>query len=201
MSHSDDSVSQWIAGLKSGDERAAAQLWERYFRQLVSLARKKLGSSPRRVADEEDLAISAFKSFCQAVKEDRFRDMEDRDDLWQVIVCITERKAYTQSRDQRRQKRGHGVVSGESAFVDLGGAGINEVVGREPTPEFCAAMAESLDRLLSQLDNDELRLIALKKLEGYTNEEIAEKIGRSVPTVERRLRLIRGTWSGEYGDG
>jgi hypothetical protein len=39
-SHS--SVSQWIAGAKAGDSEAVRRLWERYFGQLVTLARKKL---------------------------------------------------------------------------------------------------------------------------------------------------------------
>ena len=96
------------------------------------------------------------------------------------------------------------MVGGESAFVDLqalsDGAGINGVAGPEPTPQFAAEMVEAVDRLFDQLDDDELRQIALHKLEGYTNEEIARKIGRAVPTVERRLRLIRESWQGEIGD-
>ena len=118
MSHPDDSVSQWIDGLKAGDEAAAAKLWQRYFRRLVGLARKKLGDSPRRVADEEDVGNGAFQSFCQGAQEDRFPDLRDRDDLWHLIVCITERKAYAQLRDQTRKKRGSGLVAGESAFMD-----------------------------------------------------------------------------------
>ena len=55
---------------------------------------------------------------------------------------------------------------------------------------------EAVEGLLGQLD-DELRSIALWKLEGYTNEEIATRIGRVVPTVERRLRMIRSLWSAE----
>jgi RNA polymerase sigma factor (sigma-70 family) len=203
MPNPNDSVSQWIDGLKAGDEAAAAKLWQRYFEHLINLARKKLGASPRRAADEEDVAISAFQSLCQGVKEDRFPDLRDRDDLWHLIVCITERKAYTQLRDQKRSKRGSGLVEGESAFIDLqasnGGAGINQVAGPEPTPEFAAEMVEAVDRLFNQLADDQLRQIALHKLEGYTNEEIARKIGRALPTVERRLGLIRKRWRREIG--
>ena len=202
MSHPDDSVSQWIDGLKAGEEAAAARLWQRYYRRLLGLARKKLGDSPRRVADEEDVVLSAFQSFCQRVKEGRFPNLRDRDDLWRVIVRITERKAYAQMRDQARKKRGSGLVAGESAFMDCqaasDGAGIDEVAGPEPTPEFAAEMVEAVDRLFNRLDDDELRQIALHKLEGYTNEEIAGKIGRALPTVERRLRLIRERW---HADG
>jgi len=201
MSNSDDSVSQWIEGLKAGDDVAAAKLWQRYFRRLLSLARKRLGSSPRRAADEEDVAISAFQSFCQRAKADRFPDLLDRDDLWHLIVRITERKAYHQLRDQTCSKRGSGLVAGESAFVDLrvsgSRAGINEVAGPEPTPEFAAEMVEAVERLLGQLDDDELRQIVLHKLEGHTNEEIARKTGCAPPTVKRRLRLIRKRWQKE----
>ncbi len=201
MSHSDNSVSQWIDGLKAGEEAAAAKLWQRYYLRLVGLARKKLGDSPRRVADEEDVVLNAFQSFCQRAQEDRFPDLRDRDDLWRLIVHITERKAYDQLKNQTRKKRGSGLVAGESAFVDLqasaGAAGIDEVAGPDPTPEFAAEMVEAVDRLFDKLADDELRQIARHKLEGYTNEEIAGKIGRSLPTVERRLRLIREMWQGE----
>ena len=112
MSHFDDSVSQWIDGLKAGDDAAAARLWQRYFRRLINLARKKLGDSPRRAADEEDVAISAFQSFCQRAKEDRFPDLLDRDDLWHLIVRITERKACHQLRDQTAQQTRLRIGSG-----------------------------------------------------------------------------------------
>jgi RNA polymerase sigma factor (sigma-70 family) len=204
MSHSDDSVDQWIDRLKAGDQEAAAKLWRRYYQRLVGLARKKLGDSPRRAADEEDVVLSAFQSFCQRAQEGRFPDLRDRDDLWHLIVRITERKAYDQLRDQMRKKRGSGLVAGESAFMNLQarseGVGINGVAGPEPTPQFAAEMIEAVDRLFDQLADDELRQIALHKLEGYTNEEIAGKIGCALPTVERRLRLIRKRWQGEIGD-
>ncbi|MGO9113047.1 MAG: sigma-70 family RNA polymerase sigma factor [Thermoguttaceae bacterium] len=204
MSHFDDSVSQWIIGLKAGNELAATKLWQRYYQRLLALARKKLDGSPRRVADEDDVVISAFQSFCQKAKEDRFPDLRDRDDLWHLIVCITEGKAYDQLKDQGRKKRGSGWVRGESAFVDSRasspGAGIDEVAGPEPTPEFAAEMVEAVDRLFDQLADDQLRQIALHKLEGYTNEEIANKIGCAPSTVKRRLRLIRKRWQREIGN-
>ena len=66
------SVTQWIDRLKAGDPDAAQELWERYFRRLVGLARKKLRAAPRRAADEEDVALSAFDSFCRGAEQGRF---------------------------------------------------------------------------------------------------------------------------------
>src|SRR5262245_46060314 len=76
--HSDASVTQWIDGLKAGDPNAAQKLWERYCRRLVGLARKKLRAAPRRAADEEDVALSAFDSFCRGAEQDRFPQLNDR---------------------------------------------------------------------------------------------------------------------------
>ena len=58
----DGSVTHWFEELKQGDSAAAQALWERYFPELVRLARQKLRGAPRRAADEEDVAASAMKS-------------------------------------------------------------------------------------------------------------------------------------------
>ena len=100
------SVTRWLGQLQEGDSAAARQLWERYFRRLVGLARKRLRGAPRRAADEEDVALSAFDSFCRAAAQRRFPRLDDRHDLWQLLVVITDRKAGALARATRRQKRG-----------------------------------------------------------------------------------------------
>ena len=97
------SVTHWIAELRAGDPAAAQKLWERYFSRLVGLARQKLHALPRRAADEEDVALSAFDSFCRGVEQDRFPHLEDRDNLWQLLVTITARKALDLRRHPGRQ--------------------------------------------------------------------------------------------------
>ena len=49
----------------------------------------------------------------------------------------------------------------------------------------------------SSRSDAEMRLIAVHKLEGRTNEEIADLVGRSLATVVRRLGLIREYWEKE----
>ena len=87
------SVTCWIQLLSTGDPAAAQRLWERYFRRLVGLARTKLRGAPRRAADEEDVALSAFVSFFRGAARGRFPRLEDREDLWRLLVVITARKA------------------------------------------------------------------------------------------------------------
>jgi hypothetical protein len=82
----DESVTQWMNELAQGDELAAERLWQRYHEQLVRLAGKRLGGARRRAADEEDVMLSAFNSFCQGLAAGRFPWLSDRHDLWKLLV-------------------------------------------------------------------------------------------------------------------
>jgi DNA-directed RNA polymerase specialized sigma24 family protein len=193
-------VTHWIGQLRAGDQVAAQHLWEGYFRRLVGLARGKLQSLPSRAADEEDVALSAFASFCRGVERGRFPQLADRDDLWHLLVTITARKAVHLTRDERSLKRGGGAVRYEAALVDHDSStaenfAIDELLGREPTPEFAAQVAEEYQRLLDSLGDADLRTIAVWKMEGYTTDEIAAKLRRAPRTVERKLDLIRRRWT------
>jgi RNA polymerase sigma factor (sigma-70 family) len=197
---SDDSgsVTHWIGALRGGDLDAAQPLWERYFARLVRLAQARLRTrrGPGVAEDEEDAALSAFDSFCRAATEGRFPRLDDRDDLWRLLVTITERKAVDQMRRARRVKRGGGRVRTEA---DLAGgpdelAALDQFAGPQPTPEFVAEFAEEYRRLFEALRDEELRRIAVWKLEGYSLDEIAARLGCARRTVSRRLELIRTLW-------
>lgn len=197
---SETSVSQWILGVQQGDPVATQRLWEHYYGRLVRLASRKLGSAPRRVRDEEDVAASALTAFCLAAKENRFPDVGDREGLWRRLVTLTARKVASQHRYTMRQKRGGGRVRGESALKneaeDDSVRGLDQVIGDLPTPEFAAIFREELERLLKGLDED-CRQVVVAKLEGRTNPEIAARLGCSLASVERRVRLIRKAWERE----
>jgi len=189
----DGTVTIWLRRLRDGDAAAAQALWEGYFRRLVGLARARLDDRHRASADEEDVALSAFASFCRGVERSAFPRLDDRDDLWQVLVLLTARKAARARRRALAQKRG-GTAVHTSALGD-DAALLDDVVGTEPTPEFAAEVAEEFRRLLDRLGDDDLRAIATLKLEGYTNGEIAARLGVVERTVERRLALIRKAWA------
>jgi DNA-directed RNA polymerase specialized sigma24 family protein len=191
------SVTRWIGRLQANDTSALQYLWERYFSRLVGLARAKLRGAPRRAADEEDVVVSAFDSFWRGTRAGRFPRLDDRDNLWRLLATLTSRKAFEQVRDERAQKRGGGAVRGESGLDDPDGPGsLEEVIGREPTPELTAEVADECERLLGLLDEPELRSVAVWKMEGDSNETIAGRLGCALSTVERKLRRIRTLWAG-----
>jgi DNA-directed RNA polymerase specialized sigma24 family protein len=203
MSGGQGSVTHWLAALQAGDSAAAQPLWERYFDRLVRLARRQIGVARRggAEADEEDAALSAFDSFCRRAADGRFPRLDDRDDLWRLLVTLTACKAADQLRRRGRQKRGGGHILSEADLAgtadDPGGAGLERLVGREPTPEFAAMVAEQYRRLLGALGDETLRRVAVWRLEGYTGEEIAAKLGCARRTVVFRLELIRKIWQAE----
>jgi DNA-directed RNA polymerase specialized sigma24 family protein len=204
-SENQGSVTHWLGVLQAGDVAAAQPLWDRYFAQLVRLARARIRSTSggAAVADEEDAALSAFDSFCAGVARGQFPQLLDRDDLWRLLVVITARKVGAQRQRERRQKRGGDRVLVEADLStsrsDDQGALLDRIIGREPTPEFAAMVAEEYRRLLDGLGDDALRQVAIWRMEGYTNDEVAARLGCARRTVARRLDLIRRTWLGAEG--
>lgn len=188
------SITRCLTRLREGDEAAAEKIWGAYMRRLVGLARERLRSGPRGAADEEDVVLSAFDSFFRRAGDGQFARLADRDDLWRVLVLLTERKAVDLRRREGRAKRGGGRVG---SLEDRGAEGAGEIADPSPSPEFAALVAEELRGLLDRLGNDTLRSVAIWKLEGFTNREIAEKLGCIEQTVERKLRSIRRLWGGD----
>jgi RNA polymerase sigma factor (sigma-70 family) len=176
-----ESVTRWINQIKAGDRAGVQHLLERYFQRLVGLAGKNLQIKPGLGGYKEDVALSAFWSLCRGAEAGKFSRLFDRDDLWRLLFTITTRKAI----DYMRR------ITPEAATGELD---ITQVLSTDPTPELVAELTEEYDRLLATLPDD-LRRIALLRVEGYTNDEIAEILGCVRRTVERKLERIRSLWT------
>lgn len=197
-SHSEDSVTEWIVELKKGDQQSAQKIFDRYMSRLVRIASKRLGSTRRRSGDEEDVVSIAFTRFLEKVDTDGFYKLDDRDDLWQILFTLTDRKAIDMIRHESAQIRGGDSLVGESVFEIVGkesssSPGIGSLDNGEPTAEYAAILTEQFSERLATL-TEEQQEIAVDKMEGMSNPEIAEKRGVSLRTIERRLHEIRRLW-------
>ena len=194
----DDVTTLWLQRFLAGDESAVETLWQRYREGLLRIARHRLGDHRRRSADEEDVVLSAFKSFCLGAVAGRFPDLEDRQSVWKLLVTITLRKASAELKRQFAQKRGGGHVVGESVFgpVDDSSSaqGLADFPDDQLCPDLAAMMNAQCEQLFDRLKDATLRQIALGKLEGYTNQELAGQMNCSLATIERKLRRIRHKW-------
>ena len=197
----DEPVTYWLRQLEAGDEDAARLLWQRYYRELVELARARFGTTPRRVADEEDVALSVLRCLYEGAARGQFAELVNRGELWQLLAAITGRKVIDQQRRLNQQKRGGGRVRGDSVVHgnddDRSSVGFDQFRGEAATPEVLAIAAEEFTCLMTMLDDDRLRQIAHCKLEGYKNEEIGERLGLACRSIERKLQRIRQIWATE----
>jgi DNA-directed RNA polymerase specialized sigma24 family protein len=200
----DEPVTLWLRQLETGNQEAARQLWHRYYRELVKLARARLGTTPCRMADEEDVALSVLRDLYEGGARGQFASLVNRHELWQLLAAVTIRKVIDHQRLLSKQKRGGGKVRGDSVLRgnsgnsgDSSDPGFDGLLGDTATPQVLAIAAEEYQRLMVLLDDDRLRQIAKCKLEGYKNEEIGVRLGLTGRSIERKLQQIRQIWEGE----
>jgi DNA-directed RNA polymerase specialized sigma24 family protein len=161
---SSGSVSNLICQVKKGDAAAAQELFARYFRRLLGLARAKLLGKDLHVADEEDVVNSALADFFLGAERGQYTELHDRDDLWHLLVKITIRKAQKFVKEQERQKRcPRGVGRGSLAGALLMDVPVEQVADRKPPPDLEMLADETIEHLLSRLGNARLRSIAVWK--------------------------------------
>jgi DNA-directed RNA polymerase specialized sigma24 family protein len=182
-------IDELFVRLRSGEEEAAQALWNEYSAALVNLAKQRLGNISLGMTDEEDVALSVFGSICRGAAEGRFSDVTTRDELWWLLLRITKQKAASHIRREMAAKR---RISRQPEGKVVGDApvGIEDLISREPSPDFLLALEEESSRLMK----------SLLRIEGYLVSEIAERLSVSERTVERKLQLIRDKWARELTD-
>jgi DNA-directed RNA polymerase specialized sigma24 family protein len=199
-SMSEPPVTLWLRALEEGNEDAAEQLWGHFFERLTNLARRKL--IQQRVVDGEDIVVSVFRRLCEGAEGGRFEQVSGRDELWKLLVSMTVRRSIDENRRLMADKRGGARVRGDSLLAQGDGErqlSWDQFTGDDGAPEFLVMVQEECDRLLGSLPDDTLRNVALWRLEGFSNDEIAEKLEMTTRSVERKLHRIRQLWSDEVG--
>jgi RNA polymerase sigma factor (sigma-70 family) len=191
------SVTLMIHQLRSEDplerDAAARLVWERYFHQLLTLAKRQLSTKIRARVDEEDVLQSVYESVCRRQGRGEF-DLLGRDDLWRLLVTVTLRKARNAGRWHTRAKRDARRESQDPRNPAGEEFPIRELASLEPTPDEALEFADAFGERLNGLPDEILRTIALRKLEGFSNREIARSLGCAERSIERKLSLIRHAW-------
>jgi RNA polymerase sigma-70 factor (ECF subfamily) len=182
-----NSFAEFLARLKTGDDAAARELFERFTHQLIGLARGRLHDGLRHKVDPEDVVQSAYKSFFLRYGAGKLEAV-NWDSLWGLLTLITVRKCAERASYHRAECRD--AAREVSAPAQARGreeeASWLEPFGREPTPLEAAVLGETVDQLLLGMDEDDRPVVELS-LQGYTTREISERLGRA----ERTVRLLR----------
>jgi RNA polymerase sigma factor (sigma-70 family) len=193
-------IHRFQSGSADASDEAARRVWERYLPRLLTLARRHLDRRIRTLYDEEDLAQSMAGSFFHRLRRGDF-DLVGRDDLWALLVAITLNKTRDAAdrylaarRDVRRERPFPSSDEGRS-----GDSHRTFAPDTKPGPEEAALFVEALEERLGELPEPELQRVALMKLEGYANREIADALECSERGIERKLNLIRKRWHAGLG--
>ena len=189
---SNPSVTRWLHELRQGDEFAAKRLWEFLHKRLLLLARKEVNRGSPTAYDEEDVALSAFSALCHSIQQGSYGEISDRGELWQLLAVIALNKARNKARDENRLRRGGGV-----SRIQMTNDLLENVASASVDPALATLMQDECQRLLGKLQKREVQMVALLKMEGYTNEEVAQQLGCTRRSVHRRLNLIREIWAEE----
>ncbi len=192
-----DPVTLWIDQLRAEDNSAAHNIWHHFVQRLQDSARRKLGSTTRRVYDEEDAAQSAFHSVCAGISAGRFPELNDRESLLHLLLVVTSRKISQRVRYDHRERRDVRRIINDSIFIKSNEnlpKVVDSVPSREPTPEFATEFVDVCESLFDSLDDQQLKDVALLRIEGFDDSEIAKKLGCSRRTVQRRLEVVRRHW-------
>ena len=106
---SEGSITRVFKELTDGDDGAAADafevIYERYFNWLIAVARRALKDAPRSAADEEDVVQSGLLAFFRAARNGQFPELDNRKNLWCLLLTIIERKGINQRKRQLAKKR------------------------------------------------------------------------------------------------
>ncbi len=180
-----ESITRLMYAVQAGQSTAVGGLLGNYFERLVRLARRRLESVPGMSNYDEDVALRSFHSVCQRMRDPaRPLELSGRDELWRLLATRTISRAIDLI---RRHKPGE----------TPGDYDVEQLLNREPTPEEAAEMADECRHLLDKLREPELRRIALWKVEGHTNEQIADWLDCVPRTIERKVSRIRQLWKHE----
>jgi DNA-directed RNA polymerase specialized sigma24 family protein len=194
-----DAQQELLKRVVAGDEDAMTEVVTASMGRLKRRISKRLPHGLRRHTDEDDVAQSVLNSFIGGMRQgDRFRKLNDTNDLWQILGMLTKQKLAKHLRRFQAQKRGAGNVRGDSIFISPDQDSITP--GLDGLPDQRVSVAdeiiriEEVDHLLEILEDDKLKKIALLKLQGYEHEEIARDLSISVRSVGRKMNLIRDLW-------
>ena len=193
----------WFEALREKNDESARVLWEENYEDLLRMARRKLGGFSKRHVDEDDVAVSAFRSLFRGLENSKNSwHFEDRNGLRRMLFTIAAAKCAKAVNRERTLKRGQGRLRGHSAVVLPDGAdGFDRQPGKSDAPDAELEVMESVEALLELLrpknghKNNRLLRVAELKFDDRTNEQIATMLDCSVRSVERSLRMIREIWS------
>jgi RNA polymerase sigma-70 factor (ECF subfamily) len=182
-----NSFADFAARLHDRDDAAAYELFRRFAHQLKAVALRHIDAGFRHKVDADDVVQSAYKSFFFRYRAGKLQVI-NWNSLWGLLSLITARKCAERAAYHRAECRD--AAREVSAPARDESAPWFEPAGREPSPVEAAVLDETIEQLLVGLDDEDRQILEMS-LQGYTTQEIADRLGRAERTVRRLREGIR----------
>ena len=182
------------------DQTFVEELWKQYYTKLKMAVAGRVNGIRRPVANESEIALSAFHSFVQRAQAGQFPDLADHDALWRLLKTIAIRKANDTRKKLRALKRGgNQVIYGQSDLAqdDQRLTGVDAAAATVDSPSLDAEVSDLFNSLMAKLPDDRHRDAILLKLQGAPVATIAECLETSTRTVHRLLKQIEEEWQSD----
>ena len=183
MSHN-HSITRLLPGVKQADEAAVRELFDRCYSRVVRLAKRKLRDKSYGGFNEEDPALAAFHTFLDRAATGKYKQLECREDVWQLLALLLGSKIKDRLRHERAKKRGGGKP-------DLTIDDLQQEICNLSDPALLAECNDVKNRIFAELEDNEYRRVLELLEDGLTRKQIADELVVSLSTIDRRLRVIR----------
>ncbi len=194
------SITRVIRKLQRGEDADTSFLWRRFYVRLKFLVKDRLRTQFGALSDEEDVALDSLSELFRGLLDGKYPSLDSREAFWRLLVTVSTRNVIDEINKEKRLKRGGGKVFPESTFSTLedeSAALFEQIASSTEAPDVQMMISERCTELLESLSDEQLQAIAIMRTAGTTNQEIADSLGMSLRSVERRLAEIRKCWAAE----
>ncbi len=171
---------------RRGDQDAAREIVDRYLDRLLTLARRRISQRLASRVDPEDIVQSVFRTFFVRLKEGQFV-FQDQDDLCKLLMRITLHKTLRQVAYHKAAKRDPSLETPQGSHHS---EQLSALFDQEPTQEATVTFLDQLEHFLTQLRPQEREILEMR-LQGFSNEEIAKKLGIYDRKIRRVIEHVR----------
>lgn len=195
------SVSGWIAQLRQGDPAAINNLVARYFGKIAQYAEGRLRRGIRVTDDGEDIALTVLQAIAKQVSNGRYPDLQDRDDLWFMMIVIAQHAVIDRQRVELRRSKSGAPIHNMTDLLQTYNVELDNFIGREDSEARLLEIIDCWEELLRKLPDDRMRQVAQLKIQGLSNREVANELDLVPRTVDRKVNAISQLWQKSFREG
>jgi len=192
------SVTRWIEQMRGGDSIVVHALAERYFKKLGDAARRRLHKINQNLHDEEDVANFVLEAVFRNIAQGRYPDLQDRDDLWFLMLAITQRRISSILKRDRRQKAQPSSLTSLTELLEIYEGELSDLAVDSDPEQIAIEIGDCWQELMRILPNDEFRKIARLKLDFYSNRQISSMLKLTSKYIDRKVVEIQRLWGEIY---